>query len=154
MTQPLLRVAIAAVARGIPNGPRVLITRRRVNTHLARFWELPGGKIEPGESSLHALGRELTEELGWRPRQSTLDEAVELPPVEHVYADRVVRLHAFLITPGEGELAQLDAALATSAPEHRWASPVDLDRFELPPANGPINQAIQTLLTGSGDASD
>lgn len=42
---------------------RLLITRRPPGDPLAGLWELPGGKIEPGESSQECLARELTEEL-------------------------------------------------------------------------------------------
>lgn len=43
---------------------RVLITQRRPDQSLPLAWEFPGGKIEPGESPVHALARELSEELG------------------------------------------------------------------------------------------
>jgi 8-oxo-dGTP diphosphatase len=45
--------------------PRVLLAARRTEPpHLAGGWELPGGKVDPGEEPLQALHRELAEELG------------------------------------------------------------------------------------------
>lgn len=43
---------------------RLLAARRTAPQTLAGRWELPGGKVEPGESEPAALVRELREELG------------------------------------------------------------------------------------------
>jgi 8-oxo-dGTP diphosphatase len=43
---------------------RVLLARRRADQPMPDKWELPGGKVEPGESPVEALRRELREELG------------------------------------------------------------------------------------------
>ena len=43
---------------------KILICRRRADQAHALKWEFPGGKVEPGESPVAALQRELREELG------------------------------------------------------------------------------------------
>ena len=51
------------------------------------FWELPGGKVEQGESRRSALGRELNEELGIEISSST-----RLISVYHEYEDKLDQL--------------------------------------------------------------
>ncbi|MBQ1159654.1 NUDIX domain-containing protein [Streptomyces sp. A73] len=59
------RVAKRVVVAGaVVDGGRFLAARRTAPPEFAGRWELPGGKVEPGESAEAALVRELREELG------------------------------------------------------------------------------------------
>ncbi|MDH6188818.1 8-oxo-dGTP pyrophosphatase MutT (NUDIX family) [Streptomyces sp. CZ24] len=64
MTEQIVVVAAAlrdarADGRGGPVTERLLAARRSAPPELAGRWELPGGKIEPGEQPEAALVREL-----------------------------------------------------------------------------------------------
>src|SRR5262245_66299568 len=66
-----IRVAAAVVFRE----GALLLTQRPPGDPLAFQWELPGGKIEPGETPEHALVREIREELGV---SATTHEVIEV----------------------------------------------------------------------------
>ncbi|MEU3526961.1 (deoxy)nucleoside triphosphate pyrophosphohydrolase [Streptomyces sp. NPDC038707] len=55
---------IVVVGAALLDGGRLLAARRSAPAELAGRWELPGGKVEPGERPEDALLRELREELG------------------------------------------------------------------------------------------
>jgi 8-oxo-dGTP diphosphatase len=55
--------SIVVGAAIIDNG-RLLAAQRAAPPELAGGWELPGGKVEPGETDEEALARECHEELG------------------------------------------------------------------------------------------
>lgn len=52
------------VAAAVIRGGRLLVAQRARPPELAGRWELPGGKVTPGETEQAALARELSEELG------------------------------------------------------------------------------------------
>lgn len=73
------------VGAAIVRGGKVLATRRTTPPELAGRWELPGGKVEPGESPSDALEREIAEELdctvevtGWLSGTSRISDTHEL----------------------------------------------------------------------------
>ena len=74
---------------------KLLAARRSYPRTLSNGWELPGGKLEPGESHEQALQRELHEELGIRVR------ILERVPGEWRLNDRMrMRVFACTITGG------------------------------------------------------
>jgi len=55
---------IRVLASVITRDDRYLICKRPAHKRHGLLWEFPGGKVEPGESDLEAVSRELKEELG------------------------------------------------------------------------------------------
>jgi 8-oxo-dGTP diphosphatase len=131
-----LVVAVAGLWRRWGPASEVLLTRRPTGVHLAGRWELPGGKVRPGESIEEALGRELREEIGFSPPHFE-----PLIVTEHDYADRTVRLHAMI-----ARIGQDDAVRDLGVTDHRWVPLMALPTYDLPPANAPITAALGRRL--------
>lgn len=89
--EPAIHVAAAVLER---DDGRVLLAERPADKPWAGYWELPGGKIEPGEPPVQALARELREELG-----IDIDAAWAWLTYEHTHTGRRVRLHFYRV-PG------------------------------------------------------
>ncbi|MER7542503.1 (deoxy)nucleoside triphosphate pyrophosphohydrolase [Spirillospora sp. NPDC127506] len=58
-----MAIALVVVGAAIIAGGRLLSAQRAEPPHMAGGWELPGGKVDPGESDEDALVRECDEEL-------------------------------------------------------------------------------------------
>jgi len=76
-----------------------LLAQRPEGKAYAGYWEFPGGKVEEGETLLHALERELHEELGIK-----VSCAYPWLTCLHIYTHATVRLNFFRITEWQGEL--------------------------------------------------
>jgi 8-oxo-dGTP diphosphatase len=57
-------MTVIVVGAAILDGDRLLAAQRKAPPELAGGWELPGGKVDPGETEQEALVRECREELG------------------------------------------------------------------------------------------
>ena len=90
---------ITEVAAGIllDSQGRYLLGQRPAGKPYAGYWEVPGGKIEKGESVFAALKRELQEELGIE-----IQSSEELTILEHDYPHAYVRLHVSVIRHWSG----------------------------------------------------
>ncbi len=71
---------------------RYLLGQRPEGKPYGGYWEVPGGKIENGESVFEALKRELQEELG-----IDIESSEDLVVLEYDYPHAYVRLHVSII---------------------------------------------------------
>lgn len=95
MSKPLIEVAAGLLLR---SDGQLLLAQRPDDKPWSGWWELPGGKIEPGESTLDALARELREELGIE-----VTEATPWVTYTHEYPKNHVRLAFCRVTGWRGE---------------------------------------------------
>jgi 8-oxo-dGTP diphosphatase len=99
------------VAAAIERDGRYLAARRTKPDWAAGRWEFPGGKVEPSESEVNALVREIREELG------VGIAVVARVPGEWPLHDDLV-LHLYVATLMYGEPQPLD-----HHDELRWLAP-------------------------------
>jgi 8-oxo-dGTP diphosphatase len=122
---------VAAVLRDARG--RILLARRTAGRDLAGAWEFPGGKVEPGETALQALDRELHEELGIR-----VLAAEPLIAVPQAYPAKRIVLDVYTVTAFEGiPRGRERQALA-------WSPPERLAGYPMPPADRPVVAALTT----------
>lgn len=121
------------VGAAVVCGGRVLAQRRAYPADAAGRWELPGGRVEAGESERAAVVRECLEELGVRVRVgSRVGPDVPLP-------EGTLRVYA----------ASLAGAGVPWACEHRavrWLGPDELDTVDWLEADRVLLPALRALL--------
>lgn len=81
----------------LPRGRRMLVTYQDAPHH---EYQLPGGGIDPGESVLTALHREVFEETGWRiaaPRRFGCYRRFAYMPEYDLWAEKIC--HIYIATP-------------------------------------------------------
>jgi 8-oxo-dGTP diphosphatase len=118
----------------IDGAGRILIAQRPAGKHLAGMWEFPGGKLDPGETPMAALERELDEELGIAVDPLSFEDLIRVP---WQYGERSMVLEAVLVRAWTGEPQALDAAAI------EWRLPRDIDAAMLAPADRPILAALR-----------
>lgn len=125
-----VRVAAAAWIRD----GRVFAARRPPLAARGGTWELPGGKVERGETDALALVRELREELG-------IDAAVVRPLAHAIHAYPEVTVHLVALeVRAEGEPRPTEHDAWT------WVAAAGLTDLDWAPADVPLLDAVRVCL--------
>ena len=127
-----VRVVVGAA---IVRDGRVLACRRTAPSAAAGRWELPGGKVEAGETPDAALVREVGEELGvviavsrWLGGQASISHEL------------VLRVALAALVDGEPDPVEHDAV--------RWLGPGELDDVRWLDPDRPFLEDIRRFLGG------
>jgi 8-oxo-dGTP diphosphatase len=122
------------VGAAIVRDGRVLACRRTSPAEAAGRWELPGGKVEPGETPEAALLREVREELGvavsishWLAAEAVISDAL------------VLRVAVALLVDGEPRPVE--------HAEVRWLSADELDDVDWLDPDRPFLADIRQALS-------
>jgi 8-oxo-dGTP diphosphatase len=129
----VLVVGAAVLHRG-----RLLAARRTAPPEVAGGWELPGGKVEAGETPDDALVREVREELGCDVSvEGWLDDE---QPIGTTHRLRVARCRLLDAEPRPG----------SDHDELRWLTAGALADVDWLEPDRPFLPAVRALLLGSG----
>ena len=128
---------IVVVAAVIEDGGTFLVTRRPQGTHLAGMWEFPGGKLQPLETHVLGLQREIREELD---TDIVVGELVS--HTTHAYADRTIAIYFYRCVPTGRPRPVLGQ-------EMRWVPRAELAALPFPPAD---EELIRRLVADQAPA--
>ena len=123
-----MKLVTAAILR---RGDAVLLTRRAPGEKVAGYWEFPGGKVDPGETSEVALARELLEELSL---VCTIGTKVAESEYHYPHGAFIIQAYEAVIESGTVALSVHDRA--------EWVAIGDLLGYQLAPADIPIAPAL------------
>ena len=101
---------------------KFLIAKRQDHQFMAGFWELPGGKIEGGETTEETIIRELNEELGIKVNALSLHQTMQ-----HTYTDRMIELCIYNVDQYQ------NTPLGIEGQQIAWVSIQELHNYQLLP---------------------
>lgn len=115
------------------NNGRIFATQRGYG-NFKDYWEFPGGKIEPGETPVEALHREIWEEL-----ESQITVEHLLQTIEYDYPEFHLTMHCFLC-----HLASVTLKLKEHE-DARWLALNELDSVNWLPADKNLINTLKQL---------
>lgn len=127
----LILVVAALIER---NGKYLIAKRQTGDPSLRGYWELPGGKVKPGETEKFAIEREINEELGIIVRATKL-----VGSNTHEYPQKVITLRLYECVFVSGELILSDHS------EYAWAESSNFSQYNFAPADIPLIKKIEEL---------
>jgi 8-oxo-dGTP diphosphatase len=130
------------VAGALIDSGMVLVAQRARPPELAGRWELPGGKVGPGETDAAALVRELAEELG-------IDVSVGARLGDDVALGDATTLRAYLVTQTCGRIAHAHDHRAL-----RWVGAAELDSLDWVPADRAWVAELRRLMSNGASRDE
>ena len=122
---------INVVAAIIKKNGSYFIAQRNKEKYMGLKWEFPGGKVDPGETLIEALSREIHEELN-------INIRVHEKLAQEKYKDNEINivLHYFLcsIIDGTIKLNEHEAM--------KWVEKKDFDKYDFVEGDGNITSLI------------
>lgn len=116
----------------------ILMCQRPASKPYPLKWEFPGGKVEPGESHIDCLRRELREEL-----------EIDAVP-EHLFHQETTRygqkrynVSFYIVRNWTGQLVPNDAA------DLRWTAPDNLSNLDILEGNRSVCQRLASTFGGA-----
>lgn len=126
-----IKVAGAAIQKD----GKIFCGQRPDGKVLGGFWELPGGKLEKGETFKEALIREIDEELGVKIK---IGEFVGEVVHQYDYVNIEFRVYMATIISGEIKLFEHQ--------DSKWLKPEELESLNWPPATVGIIKMLKEKL--------
>ena len=115
---------IRVVAAVLEQDGKYLITQRRATAVLPLMWEFPGGRVEPGETDVQALKREVLHRLG-----ADIEVGKLISFVSHPYEHYVVDLFLY-------ECSLLgDKIEPRAVTAYKWVASAEFDQYPFTPAD-------------------
>lgn len=118
-----IRVVAAVIKDTIDNEDKIFATARGYGEYKG-WWEFPGGKLEPDETSQQALVREIKEEL-----TADIEVGDLIQTVEYDYPDFHLSMDCFWAKVTSGQLILKEAEAA------KWLSMDEIDSVKWLPAD-------------------
>jgi 8-oxo-dGTP diphosphatase len=132
---PTMLIVVAAAL--VRHDRSILLQKRPDGRSMAGLWEFPGGKLEPGESPVVALVRELHEELSIAVKVEDLRPACF---AEASIGDRPLLLMLYICPNWAGEPVPVES------PELGWFRVHEMRSLAMPPADLPLLDLLEKLI--------
>ena len=135
--QPKLPIVYVAAGVLEQEDGSVFLVQRPLHKEMGGLWEIPGGKVEAGETPEETLVRELKEELGI---QVSTKDLTPLTFVSHSYKKFHLVMLVFLCKKWAGTIT-----LHENQEKFEWVQPSELNNYLMPDADKPLIETLQEI---------
>ncbi len=129
-----VREPVRVVAGALVDNGKVLLARRKSCVAGTGHWELPGGKVEPGETDEQALRRELFEELSVRTK------------VFHRVGPTVAVGAGIELLCYRAEITSVEPIVLLDHDSYQWVGPDELEAVDLLEPDRQLVESLRTML--------